>query len=165
MRYERSVSALYLPLLNGNFMRATPIDALDFERALATALRELEERDIREMLRAGWRERLVAAWIVGLRQWGRFIEPIAQRLIESEVPYAGQGYCAALASMPNEQSRHALRAYLDVERDEELDEPWALAALEIVAPGDLWRYARKKHAPIDLAGMLERARTVGTPRA
>jgi hypothetical protein len=76
-------------------------------------------------------------------------------LLRAEVVYAHQGYCAAIASLPDRQGLEALTAYLD-ERlvpggDRHHDQPWIMATLmhvdrelgtsasaDLLAPGGPW---------------------------
>jgi hypothetical protein len=161
------VSDLYLTLLHGNFMRAT---GAAFERALRHAVRELDETHARALLAGGWRERLTAAWVSGLRDERALIPRLSELLLESAVPFAGQGYCAALAAMPGDESRAGLGAYLDAylpRLDLDYDQPWACAALELVGPADHARFgpacaafaAKHRAQPVPIAAMIARLRT------
>lgn len=126
------VSPLYLELLHGNFHRGARGDTLDEVRRVAQAF---ERSDALALLDGGWRERLVAAWLVGVCKYEDLIPRLAELLLASETYFAGQGYCGALAMMPCEASAAALVAYLDrylARPDLFYDQLWAMAALQFV---------------------------------
>ncbi|WP_396781510.1 DUF6000 family protein [Microbispora sp. H10830] len=72
----------------------------------------MSDEDLCELLRRDWRPRLTAAWLIGLDRRVRFRQAIGELLLSSEVCYAGQGYCFALANFgqslwaPDQPSRN-----------------------------------------------------------
>jgi len=103
----------------------------------------------------GWRERITAAWLIGMDRRTTFRPPIAELLLASEVVFAGQGYCFALARFGAYEDAAILISYLDhylAELDRCYDQPDALGALlhldtrhgthhadRYLAPGGLWQ--------------------------
>ena len=137
------VAPLYLHLLNANFLRRSatgPLLATKTEdeyaavRAqIAVAARDISDEQIRALLTdRGWRNRLVAGWLVGLSKRAVFVDEIAALLLASEQPYVGQGYCVALGLVGDDQCRRHLRAYLSKYlplNGRFYDQEWAIGAL------------------------------------
>jgi hypothetical protein len=100
------------------------------------------------------RSRLTAAWLIGLDRRTQFPDRLEKMLLDSEVVYAGQGYCLALARFETSADAGILCAYLDKylpQLDCYCDQHWAIGALlhlderlgskhadRFLAPGGLW---------------------------
>ncbi|GAB3895660.1 DUF6000 family protein [Microbispora bryophytorum] len=118
----------YLKLLGGNLPRLSD----RFKAALADDARHISDEDLRELLRRDWRPRLTAAWLIGLDRRLRFRQTLGDLLLNSEVCYAGQGYCFALANFGQSHDAEILTAYLDrylPRTDCSYDQHWAIGAL------------------------------------
>jgi hypothetical protein len=119
------------------------------------ALAEVDASIVKQLLSTrNWRPRQVGGWFVGLKRWEEFGETIGELLLPSELCFAGQGYCFALACLANDVSVRYLVAYLDrYLRQPELyyDQHWAMPALmwvdeqlgtnhsaAFLEPGGLW---------------------------
>ncbi|MED7926249.1 DUF6000 family protein [Nonomuraea sp. LP-02] len=144
----------YLRLLGGFVLLMSDRQVRRFGRALARDARRVADDDLETLLGMDWRCRLVAAWMIGLDRRTRFRERLSGLLLESECPYAGQGYCLALACFGEERDAEIITAYLDRWLPEEscdydqddamgvllyLDESHATdRAARFLAPGGLW---------------------------
>ncbi|MGW0433917.1 DUF6000 family protein [Micromonospora sp. NPDC003197] len=130
-------------------------DAAEVGRRLAQDAAAISDDDLRVLFEGGWRERITAAWLVGMAHRTTFRPLIAELLLASEVVYAGQGYCFALARFGTHEDAAILISYLDhhlPELDHRYDQPDALGALlhldarhgthhadRYLAPGGLWQ--------------------------
>ena len=127
------VAPFYLRFLHGNFTRANEVEGAAFRQAVATAASEISDDQITCLLtEREWRGRLCAGWFVGLSGRFEFIPRISELLLASEMVYAGQGYCLALAVIGNEECANCLRAYLDKYlplNDKIYNQDWAIGAL------------------------------------
>src|SRR6478735_1027255 len=135
---KRWISPFYLRLLHGNFcgelLAEAPTD--NRERTIKQfrgCLKEATPTIVATLIRQHeWRARLVGAWYAGLRGWLQFRDEIGNMHIESQMCYAGQGFCAALACFADGPSADHLCRYLDrrlPQLDKHYDQHWALPAL------------------------------------
>jgi len=79
-----------------------------------------------------WRTRKMAAVYAGINGWSDSTGAIGERLLRSEVVYAGASYCFALARFGSDNAVSYLKQYLDIwlRRPERwFDQNHALAAL------------------------------------
>jgi hypothetical protein len=159
----------YLKLLHGNFLALPTPAFLWFAQSLAKDARNITDDDLRILLDSEWRARLTAAWLIGMDRRTQFREQLGELLLESELVYAGQGYCFALARFGDERDADILAAYLDRWLPEtsclynqhdamgallHLDEVHsAERAARFVVPGGLWESSAV--AGIDPAGQKE----------
>ncbi len=60
-----------------------------------------------------WRPRIVGAWFSAIKRYVEFDKVIGNLLLRSDVCYAGDGYCQALASFNTSHSIEALSEYLE----------------------------------------------------
>jgi hypothetical protein len=160
----------YLDLLHGNFLDLSPGERIEFLRALGRDARQVTDAELECMLApgefAGWRERLTAAWLIGLDRRTRFREVLADLLLESDLVYAGQGYGFALSRFGQLEDADILAAYLErylPQRDCHYDQDWVLGGLlhldevlgtdrtaRFLAPEGLWSNSSFSHRnPID----------------
>lgn len=125
---EPFVGELYFSVLHGG---TGDRDAT--RRALPLA----DRLSLRRLLwRRNWRPRIVGGWLAGLRR-ERTLTPLLRRLlVESELGFAGQGYCFALARFGDAAAADALVHYLErwLPTTEQYEQGWAMAALRRVAP-------------------------------
>jgi hypothetical protein len=157
---DRWVAPLYLQLLHGNFRRKLLAEELtnDREHTLKRfrgCVNEVTPTIVATLIRQPeWRARLVGSWYAGLRGWVQFRDELGGMLIESQMCFAGQGYCAALACFADDSSADHLCQYLDKwlpQLDKYYDQHWALPALgwidkrldirnaeRYLLPGGLW---------------------------
>jgi len=117
----------YLKLLGG-----LPEREGAFNTALVSDAREISDEDLDRLLSCGWRPRLTAAWLIGIDCRRHYREALGELLLESASPYAGQGYCFALARFGQVEDAEILVAYLDrylPRTDCYYDQLWAMGAL------------------------------------
>ena len=121
-------AARYLKLLNGNFLTMDTAQRRLFLQQLAASAREVSDHELAMLLGADWRPRLTASWLIALDRRQQFRQRIGDLLLASELTYAGQGYCLALARFATTADAELLAAYL-TQPDRRYDQPWALGAL------------------------------------
>lgn len=148
----------YLDLLHGNFLNLPDWKRAEFFQALVRDARQVTDTELEIMLApgefAGWRERLTAAWLIGLDQRTQFRGVLADLLLESDLVYAGQGYSFALTRFGQPRDADILTGYLErylPQRDCHYDQDWVLGGLlhldevlgmdragRFLIPGGLW---------------------------
>ncbi|MFI5474567.1 DUF6000 family protein [Streptomyces cacaoi] len=122
----------YLDLLHGSFVRLPAEERTQFLQTLGRDSRSVTDAELDFMLQPNWRSRITAAWMIGLDRREQFRARIGGLLLASELTYAGQGYCIALALLGTTEDAALLTAYLDryLRRpDCRYDQEWALGAL------------------------------------
>lgn len=169
MRYVDSESGTragrYLKLLHGNALNMSGTDRTEFESALGRDARQITDRELGTLLDSEWRSRLTAAWLIGLDRRTHFRDRLGEMLLDSELVYAGQGYCLALARFETVADADVLCAYLDrsLPLDRPFDADWAIGALlhlderlgsnradRFLAPGGPWeKSAASRHDPAE----------------
>ena len=117
-RYVRAADpttpgARYLRLLHANFLQEQDPGHNTFTSALAEDAHQISDTDLGTLLEFEWRARLTAAWLIGLDQRTQFRQTLGNLLLESELVYAGQGYCFALSRFAQPEDADILIAYLD----------------------------------------------------
>ncbi|MFF4412865.1 DUF6000 family protein [Streptosporangium sp. NPDC001559] len=129
-------TARYLDLLHGNFVNLAGWERTRFLRSLGHDAQQVTDADLERMLQrgefSGWRERLAAAWLIGLDRRTRFREVLADLLLESDLVYAGQGYSFAITRFGQPEDADILIAYLErylPQRDCHYDQDWVLGGL------------------------------------
>jgi hypothetical protein len=105
--------ARYLRLLHANFLQEHDPSRDTFASALAEDARQISDADLGTLLEFEWRARLTAAWLIGLDQRTQFRQTLGDLLLESELVYAGQGYCFAFSRFAQPEDADLLTAYLD----------------------------------------------------
>ncbi|MFJ1936560.1 DUF6000 family protein [Kitasatospora sp. NPDC088160] len=144
----------YLHLLHGNFARDDESERTPFLQSLSAAAREITDEELGILLESEWRSRLTAAWLIGFDRREHFRGVLGDLLLASQLCFAGQGYCIALARFGADEDAQHLTAYLDryLRRpDCQYDQHWAISALlhidsrtgseyaaRFLAPGGLW---------------------------
>jgi O-acetyl-ADP-ribose deacetylase (regulator of RNase III) len=130
------VAPIYLQVLHGNHLSLHSADRDEFLADAGRAVAEADEAGLRQLLReTNWRPRLAAAWLAGILRSRRLEARIGGLLLESEVCYAGQGYCFALARFGTPTAARALERYLTrwlPRTDCDYDQEWAMAALATI---------------------------------
>ncbi|MFC9390385.1 DUF6000 family protein [Streptomyces venezuelae] len=125
-----------------------------FVRRVLRDAAAVTDAELDALLDYEWRSRLTAAWLIGVGRRASYRERIGTLLLDSEVCFAGVGYCFALARLGTRADAELLVAYLDryLARPElDYDQAAALGALlrldaelgtayadRIVAPGGPW---------------------------
>ncbi|WP_406278655.1 DUF6000 family protein [Streptomyces sp. NBC_00191] len=99
--------------LGGSLLRLTEPERGQFTRKLSEAADEITPHELGVLLEGGWRERKTAAWLIAVAHRAEYRERLGELLLASEVCYAGQGYCVALATFGTEADADLLAAYLD----------------------------------------------------
>lgn len=128
----------YALLLHGNFVTMmSPEERRPFVASLREAAATATDDELTRLLGngAGWRERITAAWLIGVDRRHAFRDRLAELLLESRLTYAGQGYCFALARFATPADAQHLAAYLDKylrALDLQYDQEWAFGALRHV---------------------------------
>lgn len=164
----------YLKLLHGNFLALDEGKRTRFLKQLARSAREISDRELTTLLDSEWRARLTASWLISLDKREQFRDRVGELLLASEVCYAGQGYCLALAQFATPADASILAAYLDVylpQPDKRYDQDWALGALlhidailgtehaaRFLADGGLWQQWRttEEETPDELRAWIDR---------
>ena len=176
--YEEWVQPFYLSILHGNFRHRclAPEPLSERDELIARFRRGVREIDtnVVDLLfqQSEWRARLTVSWFCGIKGWRQYEPIIGESLIASEVCYAGQGYCFALACFAEKSSAGYLCRYLDKflpQLDKFYDQHWALPALmwidrkigtsfagKFLEPGGLWeqfgeKYFKNRGKPTPLA--------------
>lgn len=122
----------YLHLLGGNFTRTMPEpERTAFLHALYKAACEISDKDLEVLLESEWRSRLTAAWLIATDKRDQFRGRLTELLLASELVYAGEGYCLALARFGTDRDAASIAAYLDRYPTSEYayNQDWALGAL------------------------------------
>ncbi len=162
----------YMRLLNGSFLALGEGRRRRFLRKLASAARQVSDRELAILLESGWREALTASWLIGLDRREQFRDRIGELLLASEMGYAGQGYCLALARFATPDDASLLASYLDTylpQVDNRYDQDWALGALlhidavlgtgqtaRFLADGGLWQqWRRTEETPAELRAWID----------
>lgn len=175
----------YMMLLGGNFLRLGPRKRARFLHSLARAAKRVTDEELNTLLDSEWRSRITAAWLIGFDRRVRFRDRLGELLLASELVYAGQGYCFALARFGEAGDADLLTAYLNrylPRIDCRYDQQWAIGALLHIdeklqtehavqfIETDLWRRsAMKKEDPMEWKCFMDElyavARSVSSPRA
>jgi hypothetical protein len=116
---------------HGNFLALGQGERRRFLRKLGRSARQVSDRELAILLESGWRERLTASWLIGLDRREQFRDRIGELLLASEMGYAGQGYCLALARFATPGDASLLASYLDtylLQVDNRYDQDWAMGA-------------------------------------
>jgi hypothetical protein len=165
-------AARYLTLLNGNLMAMDQAQRTPFLQQLATSARQAGDHELATLLGGEWRAQLTASWLIGLSRRYQFRARIGELLLASEVCYAGQGYCFALARFGTTADAELLAAYLDdylPQPDKRYDQHWALGALlhldaqlktnhaaRFLTEDGLWqRWRRTEKTPAELQQVID----------
>ena len=160
------VAPFYLRFLKGNFLRDQEMPCLEFIASIRSVVPLINADAISRMLEArGWRERLSAAWFIGLLKIEGFEARISDLLIRSETCFAGQGYCFALARYGTTSSAQTLQAYLSTYLpvgDRIYDQEWALGALHHLDAGAALSVPKDSNAwhPLDPSRGIENFQTL-----
>lgn len=139
-----------------------------FLQLLAASARQATDDELATLLSSEWRARLTAAWLIGLDRREQFRARIGDLLLASEVSYAGQGYCFALARLGTTADAEVLAAYLNEylpQPDKRYDRPrllprQELPRQEVTLPRTAARHITRAGSPVrrfrHLRGVLRR---------
>lgn len=132
----------------------TDTERAEFGLALGRDARQVTDRELSTLLDSDWRSRITAAWLIGLDRRTQFRARLGELLLDSELVYAGQGYCLALARFGTAADAAILSSYLGKylpKTDCFYDQHWAIGALlhldgrlsssragGFLEPGGLW---------------------------
>ena len=134
------------------------------EAALAARWTEITPALVWRLLsERNWRARVAGAYLAALRRYDQFERHIGGHFLRSETPYAGQGYCLALARFGGAGVVTILRRYLDhyLTRTELIyDQCAAMGALLHIDPTWLARYRGIWDAFVDDKDGLELERVL-----
>ena len=122
----------FMELLHANFLALPERERSGFGRELGLSARQVTDRELTLLLDYEWRSRLTAAWLIGVDRRTQFRERLANMLLESELVYAGEGYCFALARFADESDARHLVAYLERYLPDPqcyYNQDWAMGAL------------------------------------
>ena len=144
----------YLHLLHGNFARDDENERTPFLQSTRAAAREITDEELEILLESEWRSRLTASWLIGFDRRDHFRDILGDLLLASQLCFAGQGYCFALARLGTDEDAQHLTVYLDRylrQADCQYDQHWAISALlhvdsrtgsdhasRFLVPGGLW---------------------------
>jgi hypothetical protein len=99
--------------LGGSLLGLSGRERAKFTRKLGKAASDISPRELGILLNGGWRERTTAAWLIAVAGRTEFRERLGELLLASEVPFAGEAYCVALAAFGAPADADLLVAYLD----------------------------------------------------
>ena len=127
------VAPYYLQILQGNYcFNPKYLEQTAFNQKVKEALQSINANIIEQLLSGGWREQLTGSWFCGLKGWSQFADVIGTKLVDRNVPYAGQGHSFALACFANDKSVEYLTKYLDLflpQTDLVYEQIWVMPAL------------------------------------
>jgi hypothetical protein len=132
LRYVMVGEGRHLDLLHGNFARWEEPKRADFIDALVRDAHQITDRELGFLFDMEWRCRITAAWMIGISHRATLRDRLAKLLLASELTYAGQGYCVALALLGTDEDAEILAAYLDRYLPPPMrhyDQSWAIGAL------------------------------------
>jgi len=125
---ERFVTPFYLRSLSADSLK-DPKCRAEFVKGCSSIDTESAQLLLDE---PEWRGRKVASWMVGVNRWEEFVPQLSRQLLESQLVYAGQGYCVGLALIATEDAQRGLVDYLErwlPELSCHYDQHWAMGAL------------------------------------
>ncbi len=125
-------SRRYSLLLHGNVLGLRPPERQTFLGQLADAARQITDHELGVLLEGEWRSRITAAWLIGVSRREKFRERLGKLLLASELVFAGEGYCLALARLGTGADAEILSAYLDryLRPGVHHNQDWAFGALQ-----------------------------------
>lgn len=127
------VAPFYIYVLHGNYYYLLKGDEqASFNENVRRALSDLDDEIIQQLLSGGWREQITGSWFCGLKGWSQYANKIGKKLVASQMAYAGQGHCFALACFANDESVEFFTEYLNIylrKTDLHYDQGWVMPAL------------------------------------
>ncbi|MET9760054.1 DUF6000 family protein [Streptomyces sp. NPDC006372] len=129
--------------LGGSLLGMSGRERAKFTRKLGKAAGDIRSRELGILLTGGWRERTTAAWLIAVAGRIEFRERLGDLLLASEVPFAGEAYCVALATFGTLADADLLVAYLDrylSRPDLDYDQAAALGALLLLGASHATRF-------------------------
>lgn len=140
----------YMKLLGGNFVGLPPAERTTFLQDLVDAATEITDHELGVLLESDWRSRITAAWLIGVSRRSQFRQLIRELLLASELVFAGQGYCFALARFGTAEDAEILVGYLNrylPPPDRNYAQDWVLGALQHIDANLSTRYAAQFTQP------------------
>lgn len=140
----------YLTLLGGNLVGLSRWRRSWFLRRLTWDAHRITDTELATLLDGGWRDRLVASWLIAVGRRPQFVDRVGALLLDSAAPHAGQGYLIALTSIGDTSCADWITRYLNrwlPHTEARHDQAAAMAALgridtaltrPFLAPGGLW---------------------------
>lgn len=101
----------YSELCGGRFLAMQGRERRRFARRLARDAHKITPRSMDILLSRGWRERMVAAWLVAVARRSEFRERLAELLL-TPGDYSANNYCLALARLGTPADADILVSYL-----------------------------------------------------
>lgn len=143
----RWVSPFYMKFLGLHFLKP------GFEAELACVYKTIDQKVIEALLfEFNWRPRIVGGHFAAIKNISGVEHLLGTLLLRSDVCFAAEGYCVALARFNSESSRAYLVNYLDYylgRKDVEFDQGTAIGALgyldRINGHNDLDRFVANWH--------------------
>lgn len=123
---ERWVIPFYMEVLHA---KQSPVVTEQLLAASASVTPQIVDALLSDL---NWRIRKMAAVYAGINGWSDFTDAIGERLLKSEVAYAGASYCFALARFSSDEAVTYLKHYLNIWLDRPecwFDQQHALSAL------------------------------------
>jgi hypothetical protein len=162
-----------MKLLGGNLLDWDGPERIAFMQDIGRDARQITDHELSTLLDSEWRSRLTASWLIGLDRRAQFRDRIGAMLLDSQLVYAGRGYCVALARFETAADAGHLCAYLDrylPRTDLHYDQHWAIGALlhlderlgsnradRFLTPGGLWeKSATSRYGPAEQRRCLTR---------
>lgn len=163
----------YMKLLGGNLLDWDGPERIAFMQDIGRDARQITDHELSTLLDSEWRSRLTGSWLIGLDRRAQFRDRIGAMLLDSQLVYAGRGYCVALARFETAADADHLCAYLDrylPRTDLHYDQHWAIGALlhlderlgsnradRFLTPGGLWeKSATSRYGPAEQRRYLTR---------
>ncbi|MFC5105792.1 DUF6000 family protein [Kibdelosporangium philippinense] len=122
----------YVKLLHGNVVGLRGDERAEFTRAIAADAQSITNGQLDMLFDSDWRDQITAAWLAGLSHRTQYRDRIGEKLLASEMTYAGQGFCLALARFSGREDAWRLVAYLSHFLPQSAcryDQTWAMGAL------------------------------------
>lgn len=156
----------HLKLLHANFLDLPDSKQGPFLDDLSEDARTIPEHDLKVLLSSEWRSNLTAAYLIAISARTRYRDELGQKLVDSHLVYAAQGYCIALASFGDAASARWLVRYLETwlpQTSRRFDQAWAMASLivadqrlgsahaeQFLTADGLWQAWRREPDNLDL---------------
>lgn len=110
---ERYINPIYLKVLKNNFLGLKQPKLSRFVDSTTDALESVTDKELIYMYQCGgWRESMVASWLVGIGGFSQHLDRIGD-LLCNHGGYADQFHCFALARFATEEAIAMLNHYLE----------------------------------------------------
>jgi hypothetical protein len=122
----------YIDLLGGQYTGFRGAARTRFADRMIADASAVTDDELATLLASGWRTRITAAWLIGVDLRTSYRARLGELLLDSEVCFAGRGYCFALARFGTHEDAGILTSYLErylPRTDLHYDQDVALGAL------------------------------------